>query len=212
MNNIIIVGTTFSNNGYGVPTMSSEFYRNISNFINVDKLEILKDKSNKLPYMNQIITRNLNLLAIKKKIIGRNIHVMHTIDLCLTIPLMNLSKYAEKKIITVHDFYPFYSKPNRTFISILDDIRKRRCYQYLDTYDHIFATTEEISNKLMNNYKIDPEKISVQGPIIGYEYLPMNIEKRREKIIIGYINNFTWNKTAMLKYFIKIFKSIESRE
>lgn len=212
MNNIIIIGTSFSRNGSGVPTMNSVFYESISNFINVEKIDILEESSEEIPHAYRFISRNLYLLAIKKKIAGRNIHVMHTIDLCNTIPLIDLSKYAKKRIITVHDFYPFHSKPNKTFTSMLDDFLKRKCYDYLESYDYIFVRTKEISSKLINNYKIDPKKVSVQGPIIGYEYSPIYTNNHKKKIIIGYINNFSWNKAPMLKYFIEIFKSIQSRE
>lgn len=212
MNNIIIIGTSFCRNGSGVPGMNSVFYETVSNRINVKKLDILQESSEKFPHINKIISRNLYLLTIRKKIINENIHVMHTMDLCTIIPFVNLSKHAKKKIITVHDFYPFYINSNKTLISTSNDVLKRHCYNYLNMYDHIFATTEEISNRLINDYKINPNKISVQGPIIGYEYSPIKIDIQKEKTIIGYINNFTWNKAPMLKNFIEVFKSIQSRE
>lgn len=212
MNNILIVGTSFSHNGFGIPSANSVFYDNISNSLNVTKIDILNETLKQVKHKNNIFSRNLYLLTIKNKIIGKNIHVMHTIDLCPTIPLIDMSKYAKKKIITVHDFYPFYNKYDKTLTSRLNGILKMKCYKYLSGYDHIFARTKEISNVLINDYKIPPNKISIQGPIIGYEYSPMNIDDYKEKTIIGYINNFNWNKTQMLKYFINIFKSIKSKE
>ena len=209
---IIIVGTSFSQNGSGVPDMNSIFFKNISSRISVEKLDILKEATHKFPRMNGTLSRNLYLLGIKKKLMGKNIHVMHTIDLFNTMPLLDLSRYSRKKIITVHDFYPFYRKPDETFTFRFADFLKRRCYDYLESYDHIFVRNNEISRTLISEYEIDRNAISIQGPIIGYEYSPTKMHKDGDKVIIGYINNFNWNKAPMLKYFINTFKTIRSNE
>jgi len=212
MYDVVLVGSSFSKSGSGVPEMNSNFYENISSAMRVHKLDILSEADSRFPHLNRVISRNLYLLGIKKKLLGKNIHVMHTIDLFNTIPFRDMSKYSKKKIITVHDFYPLYRKPDETIVSRADDFLKKRCYNYLKTYDHIFATTEEILDELKNAYGIDHNKISVQGPIIGYEYSPIKMPKESNRVIIGYINNFSWNKAPMLKYFIETLESIRSDE
>ena len=63
------------------------------------------------------------------------------------------------------------------------------------------------------SYSIEKEKITVQGPIIEHRYFPSNLRTRKDdKIVIGYVNNFNWNKSQMLYKFIATFKEIRSRE
>lgn len=46
-----------------------------------------------------------------------------------------------------------------------------------------------------------------------HRYSPSKIETRKDgKIVIGYVNNFNWNKSLMLYKFIATFKEIRSRE
>lgn len=211
-NKIILVGTSFQHNGSGVSDRNETYFNSIKNIMNIEKLDILKLAKTTLNINNKLISRNLELIYLKKYIRGKNIHVMHINDICSTFPVLDLSKGARKKIVTVHDFYPFIQKPNNTFFQRLDDVLKQHNYKYLKSYDHIIATTEEIANSITHRFNVKLTNISIQGPIIEHAYEPVDTLNKSEKIIIGYINNFTWNKAPMLKYFINIFKSLKSEK
>lgn len=206
MKKVKLVGTSFSKNGSGVPERNEVFYSYISKEIPVEKIDIMDIAKNKFKKLNTVLARNLTLLQLKEMIAGENMHVMHTIDLCHTLPLFNISNAARRKIITVHDFYPFIKSPGKSMTESFVSILKSGCYKYLSTYDFIFAGTKEIAESLAEKYGIDRGKIEVQGPIIEYIYSPLANKKGNEKIRIGYINNFSWNKAPILLYFIKKLK------
>lgn len=213
MDKILLVGTSFARNGEGVPDMNYTFREHLSKEISLDSIDIYQVSGQCFPKLNKMLARNFFLLQIKKLIEKKFIHVLHPNDLCNTVPVINLSKYSERRIITVHDFYPFFEKPNRKFQSVMDDFLKRKCFEFLPSYDHIFARTEEVSQRLQYNYEIEKEKITIQGPIIEHRYSPSKTEMRKDgKVVIGYVNNFNWNKSPMLHKFIATFKEIISSE
>lgn len=213
MNKIQLIGLFFAKDGGGTSEMNFVFREYLSKEIPLESIEILALSRDLFPGINRIIARNLVLLRMKKIIENNFIHVMHTMELCCTIPLVDISKYSKKRIVTVHDFYPFEKRPGIGFASRTDNFLKRRCYDFLPLYDHIFARTVEISRSLQNNYHIDKEKITVQGPIIEEIYSPMNVDRNSDgKVIIGYMNNFTWNKARMLLEFIKAFKKVKNKD
>jgi hypothetical protein len=213
MSKILLVGTSFSRNGEGVPDMNYTFRKYLSNEIPLDSIDIYELSSSHFPRLNRMLARNLFLLKTKQLIEKKFIHVLHTSDLCNTLPIINFSKYSQKRIVTVHDFYPFFVKPKRNLRSIIDDFLKRKCFDYLPFYDHVFARTQENSKRLQDVYGIGKEKITVQGPIIEHCYSRPDIAKREgSKVIIGYVNNFNWNKSEMLYKFISTFKAIRSKD
>jgi hypothetical protein len=211
VNKILLVGTSFARNGEGVPDMNYTFREYLSQLINIDSLDIYETLNHSFPGMNKVLARNLFLFKSKQFIEKKFIHVMHPNDLCGTVPLINFSKYSKRKIVTVHDFYPFIKKFDRSFYSRIDNFSKRKCFDFLPTYDHIFARTNEISKRLEDRYCIDKEKITVQGPIIEERYFSSKLnDKKNSKVVIGYVNNFNWNKSRMLLRFIETFKKVRS--
>ena len=213
MDKILLVGTSFARNGQGVPDMNYTFKEYLSKEISFDSIDIYELSGSQFPRLNRMLARNLFLFKIKQLIEKKFIHVLHPNDLCNTLPVINFSKYSQKKIITVHDFYPFFVKPERNLRSVIDDFLKRKSFDFLPSYDHIFARTEEVSKRLQSGYGIGKEKITVQGPIIEHRYSPPDIARREGgKIIIGYVNNFNWNKSEMLYKFIDTFKNVRSKD
>lgn len=212
MSKILLVGTSFMRNGEGVPDMNYTFREYLSKEIPLDSIDIYELSGSQFPRLNRSLARNLLLLKTKQLIEKRLIHVLHPNDLCNILSVINFSKYSMKKIVTVHDFYPFLVNPERNLRSVIDDFLKRKCFDFLPSYDHIFARTEEISKRLQADYSIGKEKITVQGPIIEHRYSQPDIVGRKSgKIIIGYVNNFNWNKSGMLYKFIEAFKNIRSQ-
>jgi len=207
-----LVGTSFSKNGSGVPERNEVFFSYISKEIPVEKIDIMDITKNMFKKLNTVLARNLTLLYIKSMIAGENIHVMHTVDLCNTLPLFNISNAARRKIITVDDFYPFIKTPDKSSSESFVSVLKRGCYRYLSTYDFIFARTKEIAESLTEKYGIDKGKIDVQGPIIEYSYSPIKNKIKNKKVRIGYINNFGWNKAPMLLYFIQKIREYKNED
>ncbi len=213
MSKILLVGTSFARNGEGVPDMNYTFRKYLSREISLDSIDIYELSGSRFPRFNSMLARNLFLFKTKQLIEKRFIHVLHPNDLCNTLPTINFSKYSQKRIVTVHDFYPFLVKPEKNIRSVIDDFLKRKCFDFLPSYDHIFARTEEISKRLQDDYSIGEEQITVQGPIIEYHYSRFDIAGRKNgKIIIGYVNNFHWNKSRMLYKFIEAFKNFKSKD
>ncbi len=213
MNKILLVATSFARNGQGVPDMNYTFKEYLSKEISFDSIDIYELSGSQFPRLNRMLARNLFLFKIKQLIEKKFIHVLHPNDLCNTLPVINFSKYSQKKIITVHDFYPFFVKPERNLRSVIDDFLKRKSFDFLPSYDHIFARTEEDSKILQSGYGIEKEKITIQGPIIEHRYSQPDVARReKSKIIIGYVNNFNWNKSEMLYKFIEIFKNFKSND
>ncbi|MEM3264947.1 MAG: glycosyltransferase family 4 protein [Thermoplasmata archaeon] len=212
MKKVKIIGTSFLRNEGGVSDMNNIFFNYISKYISVDKIDIMNEARNRFGNVNNTLARNLELLFLRHLIHDENIHVMHTLDLCNTIPFFDISSTARSKIITVHDFYPFIHSGNIHLINRLDNFFKRRCYKYISSYDHIFARTEEIAKILTQNFNIDFKKISIQGPIIENIYSPIERFRKHEKIRIGYINSFSWNKAPMLKAFINFIKGYKNED
>ena len=209
---VYLIGTSFSHNGSGVADMNLTYYDLMKQTINVEKIDILEIAKKYYNCTNETIIRNLALIKIQKQLKGKNIHVLHTNDLCLTFPVMDMSKNANRKIITVHDLYPFMKKSEYKSVQKFDDKLKQKNFRFLKGYDHVFVRTNELAIKLGDSFDVDPKKITVQGPIIDYRFKPLNDDKNSGKKIIGYINNFTWNKAPMLKYFIEIFKKLRDDE
>jgi len=207
---IILVGTLFDINGSGVPEMNENFYDYMKTAVAVSKIDVMKRAEERFGTRNKVFSRNLELLELRKVLRNKNIHVMHTIDLCSTFPVLDFSNIAKARIVTVHDFYSFIRKPDKRLLSWVGDLLKRKCYKFLKNYNHVIARSVEAAEILSQRFSLSPENISVQGPIIDHSYEPLKIYRKEEKVIIGYINNFGWNKSTMLKYFIDVFKSISS--
>lgn len=207
---VTLIGTSFTSKGYGVPFMNSVFYEYLRPSVSLYKLDILEISKRKYPRLNPTVSRNLTLLQLGKYLEGRNIHIMHPQDICMTLPIMDISKGARKRIVTFHDFYPFLNDGSKGPINRVHEFVIRRCYYALRTYDFIFATTEESRLRLVKEFGVEEDKIAVQGPIIGYEFSPRMRRKDDGVVRIGYINNFNWNKLQMLRYFINTFKEIKS--
>ena len=207
---VTLIGTSFTSNGHGVPFMNSVFYENLKTNISLSKLDILEISRANYPKLNLTVSRNLTIPQLGKHIEGRNIHIMHPQDLCMTLPILDVSKVAKKRIVTFHDFYPFLNNETKGTINRIHDYVIRRCYYALGAYDFIFARTEESRLRLIKDFGVDKDKIAVQGPIIGYEFSPRERQKSDDIIRIGYINNFNWNKLPALRYFIETFKEVKS--
>lgn len=213
MNRVLLIGTSFARNGEGVPDMNYTFRKYLSKEISLDSIDIYELSGSQFPRLNRMLARNLFLLKTKQLIEKKFIHVLHNNDLCNTLPIINLSKYSHKRIVTVHDFYPFFPKPKRSLHLVIDDFLKTKCFDFLPFYDHVLARTEEISKRLQADYSIGKEKITIQGPIIEQRYYRSNTARKEgSKVIIGYVNNFNWNKSEMLYKFISTFKEIKSKD
>ena len=104
---IYLIDTLFEHSGSGVPDTNITYYNYIKRTINVEKIDILGIAKKTYNLNNETVLRNLALLKIGKQLKGKDRHVLHTSDLCLTFSVMDVSKNANRKIIAVHDLYPF---------------------------------------------------------------------------------------------------------
>ncbi len=104
MSKILLVGTSFARNGEGVSDMNYTFKKYLSKEISLDSIDIYELSGSQFPRLNMMLARNLFFLKTKQMIEKKFSHVLNPNDLCNTLPVINLSKYSQKRIITIHDF------------------------------------------------------------------------------------------------------------
>ena len=212
MEKIYLINYTFGENGRGVSTYAIRLYNELlKRNINVEKIatnDVLKKIKLGREFKNSLffITRN-------KVIKDKFIHAMAP----NVIPkkYLNLPK---KKLVTVHDFYIFhenYIMETKKKLSFMKREmygklvkKQRKDYYNIKYYDFVFARSEKVKNRLISEFDVDKNKIEVSNDIIPDKFQPAKIKKDNRKIIIGFINNFTENKTEKLKAFIETFKKI----
>lgn len=200
-----MVGTSFESAGFGVSEINKKFFDILNAELdNVKFLDIMSHSKLEYPRLNVFLARNLYLLKLKKLISGKNVHIMHNSDPFPTVPIYDFSHSAKKRIVTVHDFYPFI-KVKSGAIETIDAKLKKRTYRTIKDYDFVFARTIEVKENLANNHGVDYSRIEVQGPVINIPELNGNRRMASHIIKLGYINNFNWNKSRMLKTFIDAF-------
>ena len=208
---IYLVGTSFESNGFGVPEINKQFFELLhSKSNNIQFLDIMFQSKHQYPHLSPFLARNIYLIEMRKWISGKNVHIMHNSDPFTTLPVKDISNSARRRIVTVHDFYPFI-KQNNGVIESIDAKLKKRTYRTIKDYDFVFARTAEVKESLEKNHGVDQSKIEIQGPIIEIPLLKNNIKKSSDTCKIGYINNFNWNKSRMLKKLIELFKQVKDQ-
>ena len=208
---LTLINNLIGYTGNGIAVYTQNLYDNLLKYgINAEKVSI----SDYIGLGNLHIAgmrtfkKQLFLLSGAKPLRNKNIHAMSP-----TILPYSVLRKAKAKIVTVHDFYDFNLDFQRERLSSFHGIQKfflaqivktdRNLWKYLPLYDKIFAVSEETKDGLIDRFNIDSSKISVAYPIIPDRFTPLDIEK---KSVIGYINNFNFNKREKLKVFIEAFK------
>ncbi len=212
---IYLINYTFSENGRGVSTYAIRLYNELlKRDINVEKIAT-NDVLKKIK-LGRELKNNLFFITRNKVIKGKFIHAMAP----NVIPLryLNLPKI---KITTVHDFYIFddnYINKTKVRMSYINRIaydrlikKQRKDYYNLKDYDFVFAVSQEVLQRLVSDFGVDREKVEVSNDIIPDKFKPLNVEKDKNKVVIGFINNFTENKTEKLRLFIETFKKINDK-
>ncbi len=211
--NINLINYTFKENGRGVSTYSIRLYNELlKKGIDVKKIatnDILKNIR-----LGREAKNTLFFLLKHNEIKNKLVHAMA--PNVIPKPYLELPK---NKIVTIHDFYIFdenYIKETLKKLSYLNKILAKKLikkqqddYTRIKRYDFVFAINNKIIEKLVNDFDVDKNKIEVSNSIIPDKFQPIKYRKQEGKKIIGFINNFTENKTDKLRKFIKIFKEME---
>ena len=214
MEKINLINYTFAENGRGVSTYAIRLYNElIKRGINTEKIAT-NDIFKKIK-LGREFKNNLYFLLKKNDIKGKNIHAMAP----NVIPekYLNLPK---KKIVVVHDFYIFedwyvnetlnkLSKTKRILYKRLIE-KQRKDYKNIKKYDFVLARSENTQKRLIHDFGVDSQKIEVSNDIIPDKFQQKIVEKANEKTVIGFINNFTENKSIKLKLFIERFKQYKN--
>jgi glycosyltransferase involved in cell wall biosynthesis len=209
---LTLINNLIGYTGNGIAVYTQNLYDNLLKYgINAEKVSIydyVGSGNLKIKGM-RTFKKQLFLLSGAKPLRNKNIHAMSP-----TILPYSVLRKAKAKIVTVHDFYDFNPDFQRERLSSFHGIQKfflaqivktdRNLWKYVPLYDRIFADSEETKNGLIDRFDIDSSKISVAYPIIPDRFTPLDIKK--DKTIIGYINNFNFNKSEKLKVFIEAFK------
>ncbi len=215
---LTLINNLIGYTGNGIAVYTQNLYDNLIKYgINAEKVSIydyVGSGNLKIKGM-RTFKKQLFLLSGVKPLKNKNIHAMSP-----TILPYSVLRKAKAKIVTVHDFYDFNPDFQRERLSSFHGIQKFllsqiiktdiNLWKYVPLYDKIFADSEETKNGLIGRFDIDSSKISVAYPIIPDRFTPLDIEK--DKLIIGYINNFNFNKREKLKVFIEAFKKIKDSD
>ncbi len=213
MDKITLINYTFVENGRGVSTYAIRLYNElIKRGINAEKIatnDIFKNIK-----LGRELKNNLYFLLKKNDIKGKNIHAM--------APNVIPEKYLDlpkKKIVIVHDFYIFedwyvnetFKKLSKTKKILYKKLveKQRKDYKNIKKYDFVFAISENAQKRLISDFEVNQTKLEISNDIIPDNFQPKPMEKTKNKTIIGFINNFTENKSEKLKYFIEKIKQIK---
>lgn len=222
MEKIYLINYDFKENGRGIDTFSYRLYNELrKQNLDIEKIEIDNFYKHTLKYVkpifiNKSIRRKLIYTLNRKIIKNKNIHTLDPSG--LPIEYLRLPK---RKIVTVHDFYAFNEKQMQDrikrfkgllhWLAYRSILSERNAYTHLKDYDFVFAGSQEVLQRLVSDFGVDKERIEVSNYIMPDKFKPLNVEKDKNKVIIGYINNFNENKTEKLKLFIEVFKKIDDK-
>ena len=222
MEKMYLINYDFKENGHGIDTFSYRLYNELrKRNLDIEKIEINNFYKRTLRYVkpifiNKSIRRKLIYTLNKNVIKNKNIHVLDPSALPIKYLLL-----PKRKIVTVHDFYMFNEKQmqNRikrfkrplNWLAYKNIINERKIYGYLKYYDFVFAVSKEVLERSVSDFGVNREKIEVSNDTIPDKFKPLNVEKDKNKVVIGFINNFTENKTEKLRLFIETFKKINDK-
>jgi len=120
----------------------------------------------------------------------------------------NLLKLTKRSAVVVHDTYILHSQYPRDLGNWLAKRHILKDLKNLDDYSAVLAISDLTKKKLEESELARANKIKViNWTVVPNEFQPLPKQKK-DKAIIGYINNFNWNKSEKLKAFINTFKSI----
>lgn len=219
---VTLISNEFSEeSGYGIARASSILLNELSKKINVRKIE-LKPIENRLriPILKKILVRNFYFTFKRDIIKGKNVHLLEPVLLPKFLNLPN------KKIVTVHDLYRFDKDFMKTAgfgykglyrlgakIQAQSYLKAdKKIYKEINKYDYIFARNEKLLDRLINEFNVDKNKISVSYGPIPKKFKEITGLKSKTKTIIGYINGFGQNKSIKLKKFIEEFKKLKDND
>ena len=217
---ISLINHQFKQTGHGIDVYSYVLYEELKKRnVDINKIEIDQFmnpllKNIRPNFLNKTIRRKLFFTLKKTSIKNKNVHVLEP----LILQKNNLG-LPKNKIITVHDFYIFDEKQMIKRIERFNGYLKkaayknilnnRKFYDYIKKYDFVFARNESVMTRLIKEFEVEPKNVEVSNGIIPDKFQPDKKERKNDKTIIGFINNFTENKTAKLKVFIEKFKQIK---
>ena len=208
---LTLISNQIGYTGYGIDVYSKSLYDELQKRgVSVSKFQIPKYVKN-IPG-SRTINRFLYFNFHQDELSAKNLHLLST-DL---LPFKYLKK-IRRKVGTLHDFYnldgdfvakTLSAKKGIKRMGALRAIRQgQETLKHLDEFNHLFTISDENAERLVSEFDIPRDKITVAYPIIEEKFKPMNLEKK--ETIIGYINNFGPNKAEKLKVFIEGFKQFK---
>lgn len=216
MDEVTLVSESFEKNGSGVSSNGLEFLTALKRYSTYKITAISTDiYLRKVKLTRRTLNKKIYFLLNKNTIKGKFVHAISP----EAIPIKYL-KLPKRKIVSLHDLYLFepnyikYLKEGNSYIKSVLNSRflryRQNYYKNIEKYDAILSVSDLTKEKAVKLLGLPPEKIDVVNiNIINEKFKPYKIEKRNGAFIIGYINNYTWNKTEKLKTFIEKFKAVK---
>ena len=216
MNEVTLVSESFEKNGTGVSSNGLEFLTALKRYSKYDITAISTDiYLKKLKFTRRTLNKKIYFLFNKSTIKSKFVHSMSP----EAIPIKYL-KLPKRKIVSLYDLYlfePDYIKQLKAVNSRIKRALSSRFLRYrqsyyknIEKYDAILSVSDLTKEKAVRFLGLAPEKIDVVNMgIINEKFKPRKKERQNSDFIIGYINNYTWNKTQKLKTFIEKFKAVK---
>ncbi len=118
-----------------------------------------------------------------------------------------------KVITTFQDLYVFDNRKQDSNNSILRYQRRKKFNEAFKLSTKIIAISSKTKEDLLERYgESFSDKIVTVNGVIDDKFFLTKLHcrtKNSKKIVIGYINNFSWNKIEKLRFFIETFKKIK---
>ncbi|MCL5017734.1 MAG: glycosyltransferase [Candidatus Parvarchaeota archaeon] len=202
MNNPIRLIGNFAHSGTGVATSNYSLLKYLIQTdldLEITNLDSIAEILPKIP-MHRKIAYSLFLHPR-----GKNIHFLD--------PDSFKQVKGAKIITTFYDLYVF-DKRKRDFSIfgyLLNKTRQKKFDEAFKFSDLIMTISTKTKEDLIKRYgEKYSRKIFVINDIIDDKFFKTDKKIKNKNTVIGYINNFTWNKAEKLRVFIETFKNIKN--
>ncbi len=123
---------------------------------------------------------------------------IHDLDMIKKIPKIGVHKYTNSSS----------SIPLRIINEFVHRAERRGFLLAVKKADRIICVSEMTRDGLVDMFNMDPEKISVIYNIVDGRFRRMRSRKPKEKVIIGHLSSYAYNKNA--KVLVNAFRKVKS--
>ncbi len=131
----------------------------------------------------------------------RVVATIHDLDSIRRVKKVGFFRYTKNK-------NPMIGLTNAFLNSIITFVSQTGIKRAMRNSDHIVCVSEKTREEVIRYLKVSPSKCSVVYPIIAPEFKRMKKNKDKNKIVIGHISSYLYNKNA--ETLIKAFQNTKN--